>query len=168
MKLKLRFAYASALCFGLALVSGGACSSGTGADGQAAPTGTFAYAHYVVGLTGQPNTVFNQLNGTLTLNADGTYDKRLGVITGPDTTKTADHGTYKVSGNTITFDFPDRHDGLPHTYGGTFRYLPATKALSLRLNDNGQGMYEQVGLVQQGTESQPRTFQDDGGITMAQ
>lgn len=138
------------------------------ASDAAAPIGTFTYAHYVVGLTGQPNTVFDQLNGTLTLNADGTYDKRLGIVTGSDTTKTADHGTYKVSGNTITFDFPDRHNGLPHTYGGTFRYLPAAKALSLRLNDNGQGMFEQVALVQQGTESQRRTFQDDGGITLAQ
>ena len=84
------------------------------------------------------------VGGTLALRADGTYDKRLSLLMGDSGPRYfAQHGRFVLKGDSILFNFSDLKG--PDVQRGTFRYVPATRRLTITIAGyppGNQGVYE--------------------------
>jgi len=109
---------------------------------------TYSYTGYtVVDLTtGEPPTQVPGVGGTLTLRADGTYDKRLSLLMGDSGPRMfAQHGRFTTKGDSIVFRFADLKG--PDVQRGTYHYLAKTHRLTITLNGyprGNKGVYELV------------------------
>lgn len=95
---------------------------------------TYGYTGYTVYdfTEGQPPTRVAGVGGTLTLRADGSYDKRLSLLLGDSGPRFfSQHGRFRTQGDSIFFSFEDRTG--PDVQRGTFRYEPAGQKLRISL-----------------------------------
>ncbi|WP_151087827.1 hypothetical protein [Hymenobacter baengnokdamensis] len=107
---------------------------------------TYSYTAYtVVDLTtGEPPTSVPGVGGTLALRADGTYDKRLSLLMGDSGPRFfTQHGRFTTKGDSIIFRFTDLKG--PDVQRGTFRYVAATRRLTITIDGypkGNKGVYE--------------------------
>jgi len=109
---------------------------------------TYTYTAYTVYdfTTSEMPTQVEGVGGTLTLRADGTYDKRLSILLGANGPRYfTQHGRFTTKGDSIFFDFTDLkgHD----VQRGTFRYAPETRQLRITIAGyptGNKGVYELV------------------------
>ena len=109
---------------------------------------TYTYTAYTVYdlTTGEPPTKVPGVGGTLTLRADGTYEKRLSLLLGDSGPRLfAQQGTFATVGDSIIFRFTDAKGS--DVQRGTFRYAPKTRRLVLTIDGyppGNKGVYELV------------------------
>ena len=109
---------------------------------------TYSYTAYTVydHTTGEPPTAVQGVGGTLALRADGTYDKRLSLLLGSSGPRYfTQHGRFSTKGDSIYFRFSDLKGS--DVQRGTFRYVPGTRRLTIRIAGyppGNQGVYELV------------------------
>lgn len=120
------------------------------AQAQAKPSppsfyATYTYTAYTVYDTTSagPPTQVSGVGGTLTLQADGRYQKRFSIVvpSGPHYFNQA--GTFVLTGDSIRFAFTDLKG--PDVQRGTFRFEPATRHLTLTIFGypaGNRGIYE--------------------------
>jgi hypothetical protein len=112
---------------------------------------TYTYTAYTVydHTTGEPPTQVPGVGGTLALRADGSYDKRLSLLVGTSGPRYfAQHGKFTTKGDSIYFKFTDLKG--PDVQRGTFRYVPATRRLTITIAGyppGNQGVYELVAVA---------------------
>lgn len=99
--------------------------------------------------TGDPPTKVTGVGGTLTLRADGTYDKRLSLLLGDSGPRLfSQQGRFTTQGDSIFFNFSDKYGA--DVQRGTFRYVAATRRLSITIAGypaGNKGVYELVALA---------------------
>jgi hypothetical protein len=78
-----------------------------------------------------PPTQVSGVGGTLTLRADGRYEKRLSIVASGKPYYFNQTGTYTLHGDSIRFAFSDLKGN--DVQRGTFRFQPATRRLSITL-----------------------------------
>lgn len=112
---------------------------------------TYSYTAYTVYdfTTGEPPTKVTGVGGTLTLRADGTYDKRLSLLLGDSGPRYfSQQGRFTTKGDSIFFSFTDKYGA--DVQRGTFRYVAATRQLSITLAGypaGNKGAYELAALA---------------------
>ncbi len=121
-----------------------------GAHAQVAPAppfplGTYAYTAYTVHDTTStdPPTVVQGVGGTLTLNADGTYAKRLSIAGNNGPMLFRQDGTFTLTGDSIRFAFRDQKGA--DVQRGTFRFDAAARRLRITIlgyPTGNRGVYE--------------------------
>ena len=106
---------------------------------------TYAYTAYTVYDTTSagPPTKVPGVGGSLTLRANGTYEKHLSIVasSGPHYFNQA--GTYTLMGDSIRFAFTDLKGA--DVQRGTFRFVPAERRLTLTIfgyPTGNRGIYE--------------------------
>lgn len=117
---------------------------------------TYGYVGYTVYdfTEGQPPTVVPGVGGTLTLRADGSYDKRLSLLLGDSGPRYfSQHGRFRTQGDSIFFSFEDRAG--PDVQRGTFRYEPASKKLRISLAGYPTGNHGDYELEAAAPAAQP-------------
>ena len=129
---------------------------GPPADPPVAFYTTYSYLAYTVYdfTEGQPPTVVPGVGGTLTLRADGSYDKRLSLLLGDSGPRYfSQHGRFTTKGDSIFFSFRDKAG--PDVQRGTYRYEPGPKKLSINVAGyptGNHGDYQLVALPPATTE----------------
>lgn len=112
---------------------------------------TYSYTGYTVYdfTEGEPPTQVPGVGGTLTLRADGSYDKRLSLLLGDSGPRFfSQHGRFTTKGDSIFFSFSDKSG--PDVQRGTFRYEPRRQRLHLSIAGyppGNHGDYELVALA---------------------
>ena len=108
---------------------------------------TYTYTGYTVydSSTIDPPTEVKGVGGTLTLNPAGTYEKRFSLKgpNGPMYFK--QDGMFTISGDSIRFAFTDQRGA--DVQRGTYRYVPATRRLTITIFGypaGNKGVYELV------------------------
>ena len=108
---------------------------------------TYQYTAYTVYDTSgaNPPTAVRGVGGTLTLRPDGTYEKHLsiGAPGGPRYFNQA--GRFALAGDSVRFAFTDSKGA--DVQRGTFRFVPATRRLTLTIMgypSGNRGVYERV------------------------
>lgn len=109
--------------------------------------GTYAYTAYIVHDTTSSDapTVVGGVGGTLTLNASGTYAKRLTINGNNGPMLFKQDGTFTITGDSIRFAFRDQKGA--DVQRGTFRFDPATRHLTVTILGypaGNRGVYELV------------------------
>ncbi|GAB3571452.1 hypothetical protein [Hymenobacter daeguensis] len=124
--------------------------------------GTYTYTAYTVHDTtsADPPTVVQGVGGTLTLNAAGTYAKRLSIAGHSGPMLFRQDGTFTLTGDSIRFAFRDQKG--PDVQRGTFRFNPATRHLTITILGypaGNRGVYELVatGPSKPASHSVPKT-----------
>ena len=116
---------------------------------QAAPPPTFFttynYTAYTVYDTTSPDppTQVRGVGGSLTLRADGSYEKRLSIVGARGPLYFRQDGRFVLTGDSIRFAFTDLKGA--DVQRGTFRFEPATRRLALTILGypaGNQGVYE--------------------------
>ncbi|GAA4369161.1 hypothetical protein GCM10023185_42550 [Hymenobacter saemangeumensis] len=94
---------------------------------------TYTYTAYTVydNTSDEPPTEVQGVGGTLTLNADGSYQKRLTLQMNQGLMPFSQDGQFVIKGDSIRFAFTDRKG--PDVQYGTFRFDPQTLALEITL-----------------------------------
>ena len=121
---------------------------------------TYTYTAYTVydHTTGEPPTQVPGVGGTLALRADGSYDKRLSLLMGTSGPRFfSQHGKFTTKGDSIYFKFTDLKG--PDVQRGTFRYVPATRRLTITIAGypaGNQGVYELVAAAAPPTPTKRR------------
>jgi len=116
---------------------------------------TYSYVGYTVYdfTEGQPPTAVPGVGGTLTLRADGRYDKRLSLLLGDSGPRYfSQQGRFSTQGDSIFFRFSDQHG--PDVQRGTYHYDAKTRRLSISLAGyprGNHGDYELQALPAAGT-----------------
>jgi hypothetical protein len=110
---------------------------------------TYTYTAYTVYDTTSagPPTQVSGVGGTLTLRADGRYEKRLSIVASGKPYYFNQTGTYTLSGDSIQFAFSDLKG--KDVQRGTFRFQPATQRLSIVIFGypaGNRGEYELVAV----------------------
>lgn len=108
---------------------------------------TYTYAAYTVYDTASagPPTQVSGVGGTLTLRANGSYEKRMSIVAAGKPYYFNQTGTYTLAGDSIRFAFSDLKG--PDVQRGTFRFQPATQRLSITIfgyPTGNRGVYELV------------------------
>jgi hypothetical protein len=119
---------------------------------QATPTPpsfytTYTYTAYTVYDTASagPPTRVSGVGGTLTLRPNGTYEKRLSIVAAGTPHYFNQTGTFTLAGDSIRFAFSDLKGA--DVQRGTFRFVPATRRLSVTIlgyPPGNKGVYELV------------------------
>jgi hypothetical protein len=107
--------------------------------------GSYRYTGYTVFDAESPNapTSVRGVGGTLTLQPDGTYAKRLSLALGTRTIPFSQDGTYTLAGDSIRFVFRDQKG--PDVQRGTARLDSMGRRLTLTILGypaGNQGVYE--------------------------
>ena len=108
---------------------------------------TYNYTTYTVYDTSSsdPPTQVRGVGGSLTLRADGRYEKRLSIVGARGPLYFRQDGRFVLTGDSIRFAFTDLKG--PDVQRGTFRFEPATRRLTLTILGypaGNQGVYELV------------------------
>ncbi|MGI4734771.1 MAG: hypothetical protein ACRYG7_06275 [Janthinobacterium lividum] len=109
---------------------------------------TYTYVAYTVydHTTDDPPTQVRGVGGTLALRANGTYDKRLTILVGNSGPRYfTQHGRFSTKDDSIFFKFSDLKG--PDVQRGTFRYVPGSKKLIIRIVGYPPGNYGDYELV---------------------
>lgn len=109
---------------------------------------TYSYVGYTVYdfTEGEPPTVVPGVGGTLTLRADGSYDKRLSLLLGDSGPRFfSQRGRFTTQGDSIFFRFVDQTG--PDVQRGTFRYEPVSQKLHISLAGYPKGNHGDYELV---------------------
>ena len=106
---------------------------------------TYTYQAYTVYDTTSADepTVVRGVGGTLTLRPAGTYAKRLSITGNNGPMVFRQDGTFTLSGDSIRFAFRDQKG--PDVQRGTFRFIPATRHLTITILGypaGNRGVYE--------------------------
>jgi hypothetical protein len=122
--------------------------------------GTYTYTAYTVHDTtsADPPTVVQGVGGTLTLNAAGTYAKRLSIAGNNGPMLFRQDGTFTLAGDSIRFAFRDQKGA--DVQRGTFRFNPATRHLIITILGypaGNRGVYELVAAAPKPTPATPAT-----------
>ncbi|MDO7845835.1 hypothetical protein Q5H92_05665 [Hymenobacter sp. M29] len=103
-----------------------------------------AYTVYDTTSAGAPTQV-SGVGGTLTLRADGSYEKRMSIVASGKPYYFNQTGTYTLAGDSIRFAFSDLKGA--DVQRGTFRFQPATQRLSITIFGypaGNRGVYDLV------------------------
>ncbi|MBF9222423.1 hypothetical protein [Hymenobacter ruricola] len=108
---------------------------------------TYTYTAYTVYDTtsAEPPTRVSGVGGTLTLRADGRYEKRLSIVAAGSPHYFNQTGTYALAGDSIRFAFTDLKGA--DVQRGTFRFDPATQRLRITIEGypaGNRGVYDLV------------------------
>ncbi|MBD2722649.1 hypothetical protein [Hymenobacter armeniacus] len=108
---------------------------------------TYTYTAYTVYDTTSagPPTRVSGVGGTLTLRADGTYEKHLSIVASGSPHYFNQTGTFALAGDSIRFAFSDMKGA--DVQRGTFRFVPATRQLSITILGypaGNRGVYDLV------------------------
>ncbi|MBF9140507.1 hypothetical protein [Hymenobacter properus] len=108
---------------------------------------TYTYTAYTVYDTTSagPPTRVSGVGGTLTLRADGGYEKHLSIVASGKPYYFNQTGTYILTGDSIRFAFSDLKGS--DVQRGTFRFQPDTRRLSITIFGypvGNRGEYELV------------------------
>ena len=106
---------------------------------------TYTYTAYTVYDTTStdPPTVVNGVGGTLTLRADGTYEKHFSIVIPSGPYYFNQTGQFTLAGDSIRFAFSDLKGA--DVQRGTFRFEPTTRHLTLTILGypaGNRGVYE--------------------------
>ena len=129
---------------------------------QAAPPPTFFttynYTAYTVYDTTSPDppTQVRGVGGSLTLRADGSYEKRLSIVGARGPLYFRQDGRFVLTGDSIRFAYTDLKGS--DVQRGTFRFAPATRQLTLTILGypaGNRGVYELVAAEPQAAPAPP-------------
>ena len=120
---------------------------------------TYTYTAYTVYDTTSagPPTQVSGVGGTLTLRADGRYEKRLSIVASGKPYYFNQTGNYTLTGDSIRFAFSDLKGN--DVQRGTFRFQPATRHLSITVFGypaGNRGEYELVAMSPQAPPKKPK------------
>ncbi|MFD2720112.1 hypothetical protein ACFST9_15420 [Hymenobacter monticola] len=120
---------------------------------------TYTYTAYTVydSTTAGPPTRVSGVGGTLTLRADGSYEKHLSIVASGKPYYFNQTGTYTLAGDSIRFAFSDLKGA--DVQRGTFRFQPATRRLGITIFGypaGNRGEYELVPTPPQPPVKKPK------------
>jgi hypothetical protein len=94
---------------------------------------TYAYRSYTIFSSEEPEPIVSDgVGGTLTLQPQGSYQKRLRLAGPEGPMEFRQDGQFTLSGDQISFSYTDSQ-GKPKTDRGAFRFDPQTGALTVTI-----------------------------------
>ncbi len=121
---------------------------------------TYHYTAYTVfdNTSSAAPTEVRGVGGSLTLRPDGTYEKHFSIVAPSGPHYFNQSGRFTLAGDSIRFAFTDLKGS--DVQRGTFRFVPATKRLTLTIigyPTGNQGVYELVAAAPVPKTTPPKT-----------
>ncbi|WP_035568118.1 hypothetical protein [Hymenobacter sp. IS2118] len=122
---------------------------------------TYHYTAYTVfdNTSSAAPTEVRGVGGSLTLRPDGTYEKHFSIVASSGPHYFNQSGRFILAGDSIRFAFTDLKGA--DVQRGTFRFVPATKRLTLTIigyPTGNQGVYELVAAAPATAPAPPPTI----------